>query len=50
MQRFGANGVPALIVAGGTAPRLLGATALFTRVEDLVARLHAMRAQPRTVS
>jgi len=39
MQRFGVNGVPALIVGDGEARRLLDSSALFVRVEDLMARL-----------
>ncbi len=40
-QRLNANGVPALAVIGRTAPRLIGANALFGSYDNLVAHLEA---------
>ena len=41
MRRFGANGVPALIVGAGSNRRILGASALFGSMEVLVEGLKA---------
>ncbi len=40
-QRLNANGVPALAVIGRTAPRLIGANALFGSYDNLVAHIEA---------
>ncbi|ESZ39262.1 DsbA family protein [Mesorhizobium sp. L2C066B000] len=40
-QRLHANGVPALAVIGQTAPRLIGANALFGSYDNLVAHIEA---------
>jgi len=42
MHRFGANGVPALIVGVGDNRRLVQSNALFVSPDDLIARLRAM--------
>ncbi|MEP3112449.1 DsbA family protein [Nisaea sp.] len=42
MHRFGANGVPALIVGAGDNRRLVQSNALFVSPDDLIARLRAM--------